>query len=443
MKKVIVVFFIFLLSSNFVFAQDESLVDKWRDDLLYGIDSKIIGVLNDMQNAENEELAGDVQSLLNSPNEAVQIAAIKYFIHFENDTVVNKLREDLLFYQDLTNKYIIELLQALQSFEIEVNTEEQEILFEMAEEPNQEVQLAAISAMSAIADAPSTSAYLLEYYDKPGINNNIRNAILLALGELKDSSAQEILIDIVDDEGEDSTLRISAISALAKIGSDEAFRILRRNLSDESPLIRAAIIGSMGEFSPSQVEDVYQQALRDSFWRVRISALRTIAELNLTSLAPAIRYMSENDPEANIKHQAYRTLGDLGGNESWEHMRENVQDEKIGEDLKLTMLVELIENDFAGSKSVLEELMLEEWEEQNSRILDTICKTMALNEIGETSASLFERMLGHPNFIIQIYAARGIAKNNLLRFRTTLESLIEDTSNETLKLNIQAAIDSF
>lgn len=57
---------------------------------------------------------------------------------------------------------------------------------------------------------------------------------------------------------------------------------------------------------------------------------------------------------------------------------------------------------------------------------------------------LYEKMLGHDNFIIQIYGVRGVGRNQILALKPQLEAFArEGSSNTVLRNNARAALKLF
>ena len=114
--------------------------------------------------------------------------------------------------------------------------------------------------------------------------------------------------------------------------------------------------------------------------------------------------------------------------------------ERTSFQLRPVIAKELIDRHFSSVAETIEKTMAQEWEKENSQLLLTICKELSLKSDPGLS-SLYERMLGHANFIIQIYGIEGIRRNRLTSFIPRLEEILATSKNNTLKKYAQAALD--
>ena len=71
-----------------------------------------------------------------------------------------------------------------------------------------------------------------------------------------------------------------------------------------------------------------------------------------------------------------------------------------------------IENKTPGAVEIIDEVFTKEWENKTTKIVEYSAKELSTAEWPELS-SVYKKMLGHPNYLVQIYGIRGIRKNNL------------------------------
>jgi len=80
-----------------------------------------------------------------------------------------------------------------------------------------------------------------------------------------------------------------------------------------------------------------------------------------------------------------------------------------------------------------------EFSKDKSWLFEVVCRELAgIKDAG--AASFYEKMIGHSNFIIQIYGVRGIKENGLLAFRPKLEELLKTKPAAALKSTIEDAL---
>jgi HEAT repeat protein len=417
-----------------------SLYETWEQSLLYGIDSSVMATIDEMVEQKDDHFSREVLALLNSRRVNLRTKALDFFEALESDDAIETVLRELDFYQDLTSSFLIRLIYHLQRRDHPIDDDLWNLLREIIDEEGRDVRMATIRYLgeSAYADA---AEFLTGLYEDSDTDASVREAILRALGGIRDEASAELIFDLATDVNIDKTQRIAALEAAGKFADDRAIDVLGEAFSSDDPLIRTAAIGSLQDFPVDAVKELYLEALRDSFWRIRLTALRGISENPFAEALPAMEYMARQDPETNIKVQAYRSIAALDTGDGWRFLREEFTDTSLAEQYRQVIAAELIAGNFTASKTEIQEVMVEQWEEENSRLLDTICKTMSTSDISG-AGDLFERMLGHENFIIQIYGVRGIGRNGISRYREDLQAIIDsESTHPALKSNASSALD--
>ncbi|AHC15179.1 HEAT repeat domain-containing protein [Salinispira pacifica] len=418
----------------------QSLYEKWEETILYGIDSSVVSTIEEMIELEDARLADPVLTLVSSSRQSLRIKALDYFEALERDDAIPAVLDELMFYQDIPRNFTIRLFQHLKERNHPMDKDLWELSSEIIQEEGYEVQLAAIQYTAETEYRPAAE-FLAEYYEDPDLEIPVREAILRALGRIQHPGSRDLIFDLAGDESIEKTLRIAAINAAGQYADSRAMNVISNAFSSSDTLIRTAAVAALSSFEPEEVQELYLEALRDSFWRIRMTALRGIEENPFDDAFAPLRYMTQNDPETNIKHQAFRSLASIESRKSRQYLREALEDEELGDQFRQTAAVLLIRNDFPGSKENIERVMAETWDDENNRLLDTICKELSLNKL-TAAGSLYERMLGHENYIIQIYGIRGIARNQIASHRDYLEQLSEDEeAHPALRANARNALE--
>ncbi len=420
--------------------QGVSIYETWEESLKYGIDATVITTIDEMIERKDDHFSDVVLTLLSSRRESLRIKALDFFEALELDTAIDTVLDELEFYQDLDRGFLIRLIQHLQRREHQIDRGLWQLLREIIEEEDRDVRSAAVRFLGEREYAPAAE-FLAELYEDSDTDQPVRETILRALGRIKDPSSEDLIFDLAGDENIDKTQRIAAIEAAGNYGNRRAMNVIGEAFSSGDPLIRSAAVGSLTNFPINQVKELYLEALRDSFWRIRLNALRGISENPFEEAFEPLRFMARQDPENNIKIQALRSLAALNKEDAWQFLRESMENSDIGLPFRQTIALELIEGDFEASRQAIERVMVEEWEEENSRLLDTICKELSIREL-PSAEQLYLRMLNHENYIIQIYGVRGIGRNGLTAYRTDLETIIEnEDSHPALKSNAQTSME--
>jgi hypothetical protein len=85
-------------------------------------------------------------------------------------------------------------------------------------------------------------------------------------------------------------------------------------------------------------------------------------------------------------------------------------------------------------------IMAKEWAKDRSPMLDVVCKLLSQKEYSGFE-DLYKRMLGHTNFIIQIYGVRGAQKNRAASLKAEVEALSAEGRHPQLRKNALSALE--
>lgn len=428
-------------SSFFLFAQEteEGLLQKWRDTLQFGIDSSVIGAIDQMQEAGEDELNGVLLEIFPGARSTVQTRIIDFFLHQEDGSLRDLIEWELMFYQDLPIALVRKYLTYLEKHHPSSSEDMSEVLIEISENTNPELVAAALRVLYKAARIPEASFYL-ELFEADGQNTSVRVEALEALGEFRGDEVIDFLEDIAEDETQEGLIRQTAIKSLGKIAASRSLALFRRLLEAQDPYIRTSVLSALADYGESETLDLYRSALRDSFWRMRLAVLQTLQGQPIHELEAMVVYIARNDPETPVKTQAYRTLGAYKTPGAWQTLEQDLENPRLSESYKLQILEMLIQNRFSESRSKIEAIMEAEWAKPNSRLLDMIGRTLSAGTFPE-AADIFLRFLDHKETVIKIYGARGLGNSAVRSHIERLEELDADGIDNALRQNVQRALE--
>lgn len=390
----------------YVSAQEESLLDRWEETLRYGIDSEVESVLEQIgQSGETQLDEQIVTRFAETRNDDLRTAIVEHFESQQSPVLGDEVRALLLSDEMLDN----DLLRGSATYLSRVvEDQSSELLERYGEIALDGDLLAASTAIDAIGRNGSVEAVglLLELYERLS-STDLKAAIVRALGETGNTDAVPLLTMLASDDFQDSSLRQYAAESLGRIGSPESLPLLTELLSVDDAVLRAYATHAIGFYESEEAGELLEEALRDSFWRVRVSALRGLAEQGRVEAIPAIAYKARRDPEQPVREQAIKTLGRLEGEASASILRDLALEEKAAEPERMLAVRELARANPGASIETFAEILREEWEREGSRLLDTVGR--ALSEYpSPTVEPIYAKLLTHPNYIIRIYGMRGI-----------------------------------
>ncbi len=391
-----------------------SEVETWRETLRFGINSQVAELLPTLTRNREETLIPEVLELFNtSNNRDVLRESANYLRELQVDQGHPRALDLMMQWFDRPSELMVAVLNYLRESEVVLEEEHRESLLEMSRTTPVIRALAAVRLLAANTDDVDA---LLELYEDPGIHEDVQGRILVELGERGDPRAFDFVAAIIgEDEEAQTALQRFAIDTLGKLGDPRALPIILRQLDSSDAQTRAYAVNALTRFDEEEAVRGIEAALRDQFWRVRISALQTVAERQLERAAPAVLFMMRRDPERPVRVQAIRTAAALGRDDGWELILERIADERVNIQERVVMIEEALRLNAAASVPVLAEVMDKEWTRENSVVLDAIGRTLSTTESGQI-APLVEKLLQHSNFIIQIYGLRSAGRNGMTQF---------------------------
>ena len=418
-----------------------SIVEDWRDTLLFGINSEIIDLIPTLIENGETGLREEVLALFESSNDSgVLTGSARYLQEFEitggHDRALAIINEERLRSDDL----IVALMLYLRETGAALDDESVAALLTVARDG----RLApAVGAVRLLAAAGSDSAVLTELYEESGISEDVRGQILVELGERGDPQVFDFISEIIGEDEEATTvLQRFALDTLGKLGDPRALPIIMRQFDSPDALTRAYAVNALRQFETPEATDAIIAALRDEFWRVRVAALETIAERGTTDALRAVMYKVRRDPEGRVRLEAIETLATLDRPEGWRLLEERAASNRTGENERIAIIDRLMRDRLQQNVDFVLEIMQEEWERENSRILDAIGRVASQTE-NPAIEPVAELLLGHSNFILQIYGLRAAGRSRLAGLMEVVEARSEEGNHRAVRQAALAALEEF
>jgi HEAT repeat protein len=410
-------------------ANGEEPVDRWRDVLLYGIDSEIIATVGALREAGERSLDGELlQVLRESVNTDVRLAVLQYYREIGFREAAGPVLA-LLSAGDLEDG---ELLIGLVRYFIDVPHEDSvPVLIGLLDHTDQGVALAAITALGK-SGSEQAGATMAERLADPEYPTDLKPDLILALGSLEYAPAYDQLVAIIRDRGRERVERLYASDALGKIGDRRAIDELKKLFSEQDSLVKMYAASALANFGMEEVQDLLIQGLRDSNPRVRVTSARALADPGAKRAVNILIYKADNDPEKSVRTQALHSLGVIGGSQALDYLKELYLSENESLSERELALTALTDNHLSVALKIAAELISRDSGAKNQAALEFTAKKLAQLESPELK-SLYEKFLNSVNPALRIYALRGIGKNRFREFRADVEELSENDPHPAVR----------
>lgn len=453
-KALILIFTVLVLFTQNIFSEaDDTTADEDKDEkekivsqnderreiLKYGIDSEIISLLGDLKEEENKVLSPEVAEIYaETVNPDIMTSAVDYFISIEYSEAIATSEKILSNWEDETFSTLTSALRYLAEYP---QPDSEDLISNLIDHDNKNLASAALSAIGKCG-TEKTSDLLLDFIDDDDYPDDLKPTVIRALGDMKSENAIDTLMDILDDIDEEKSWRWTACEALGKIAHTDALPSIENAMLDKDTYLRSYAVKALTQFEGPEIEDRLIQALRDSFWRVRVSASEALGERKSTKAVGILIYKARKDPEKNVKAAAVSALGEIGTAEGFEFLRELYSKTTTPQSVRTSAAEILIEKDLNASIETIKTVLAEEWEKENSPILSYTCKFLSKAE-NPGLKEFYARMLDHNDIAIKIYGIRGIELNKLGIHKERLESLTEEGINNAVRKAALSALESF
>ncbi|MBI9100805.1 MAG: HEAT repeat domain-containing protein [Spirochaetales bacterium] len=446
MKKLILILLSLFFISSFLISEEEkeeeeiiSLRMERLDMLKYGIDSEVTELLTTLNSEEDDEFNDVIlQQIKISSNSDMINGALQLFITTEyreaEDFAIDILKNDDLYSNSILSKVMFYLSKDL-------SKDGAEAVALMFDHDQASVARSAIAAIGHIEDE-NYAEQLLELLDDDDFHEEVKSTILVSLGDMKAMSAIDLLTDIALDENEEKSWRWYACQSLGKIGAVESFPVLKSLLGDDDPNLRSFAVEGIGYFDSDETGGILISALRDSFWKVRVSAARQLGELKESNAVGILIYKAGKDPENNVKKEAIKALGLIGDEEGFDYLKELVGSTRTNPAIWTSAVDCLMDNNLQDSMEVFTKMIEDEWEKDNSFHLEYLAKSLSIQE-GGFLQSLTGRFMDHSSLNLKIYGLRMAEKNGFNSYKERIEVLSGEDSPNAVRKTALSALESF
>lgn len=398
---------------------EQSPLDSLRETLLYGIESEILEAVKNISETREARLNKDLETLLaETLSVAVRGAVLDYFTKAKHsgaeETALNLLEQ--------TEVENTGLIIALIKYLSEIKSDKAgEYLAEAIDEQNSNISLAAIKALGK-SESQGNGQLLLDRLQDEDYPDNLKPELILALGELAYKPALEELTKIAQNRDAERVWRMYACDSLGKIGDNQSIQVFKDIFSEGDALLAIYAASALANYAMSDVEDLLIEGLKNSNVRVRIAAAKGLANKEAKKAAKVLIYKARRDPEKKVRLQSIESLGKIGSNEAVDFLLELFSDKKQSPDVLETTLCTLVDNHLNSSLKTIREVIDREWQEKDQKTIELIGKKLSQTEHSGLK-DIFTKILESANFIIRIYAIRGMENNRTAGYKEIIKSI--------------------
>lgn len=334
--------------------KDESEEDKENNikTIKYGVPSEISDLIDKLVKNEDPRFSEEIYDVFQSTKStAIKEKILKYFTKLEDPCLEDYAVELLNDPYDERSEVVKAAFQYISA----VKTKEAiPAVLTLIENEDEKYFNDAISTIGEIG-GPSEAMYLVEYLEREDLSDAQRQTLMRTCGKMHATVTWDKLVEILDNEDENTYVRMYAAEAIGLMQKKESVPVLIQNFSSSDPNLRQYVIKGLLNF-PNVVEaqETILQGIRDEHWRVRQESIRAVKTMDLKDATPFLVYRAQNDSEKIIKEESFKILGYLNTSEGNDFLIKQITDKKVGDATKKTVVAVLLEEKHAGQKEILE-----------------------------------------------------------------------------------------
>lgn len=418
----------------------ESVHKIRKDTLLYGINSQVISLLGTLEREKDTSLDSEVVTVLKqSADTKVQRAAL-HFLDTVKDwnatATARKIISDRIQTGATGNGKLV--TTAIQYLSDAKDSSALPTIEKLAKDQNATVAFEALSAIGKMGTSKQAAKLLKDLKD-PNYPQKLKPQVILALGKLKYTAAVPELTKILKNHDQQLVMREYSCAALGEIGDPKSISAVKAAYSSTNDYLRAYAVSSIGYFKGKEVNALLIQALKDSFWRVRVNAAKSLGKKQAAEALPILEYKARYDPQIVVRRAAINAIGQVDDPKGFSFLRSVFSNSLVDASLREVAVTQLVKKDLKGSLKTIETFIRKGWSKPHAPVFDYVCKQLSQAKDPQLE-SLFQRFLGSPSLNIQIYGLRGIRLNDFKGLLKKVKPFDGPKENLSVRAAAEAAI---
>lgn len=332
--------------------ESEEDAEKFRKTIMYGIPSEISELMDDLIKNEDPRFTEEIYDVFQATkNSSIREKIIKYFTKLEDPCLEDFAVELLNDPYDETKDVVKATFQYVSAVKTTAATP---AVITLIESENEQYFNDAISTLGDIGGSRE-AVFLVEYLDREDLSDAQRQTLMRTCGKMHAVQTWDRLVEILDNDDENTFVRMYAAEAIGLMKVDKSVPVLIRHFGAADPNLRQYVIKGLINFPENtEAKDAIVQGIRDEHWKVRQESIKAVKEMNMTDAVPYLIYRAKNDSEKVIKEESLSTLAKLNTDEGNEYLVNQITDKKVGDGTKKKVIEVLLKEGNVGEPEILE-----------------------------------------------------------------------------------------
>lgn len=318
----------------------------------YGTPSEISSVIDEILENEDPRFSLELYDLFqNTGNNEIREKILEYFTKVKDpcleDFAVTLLDDPY----DSSNSLVEKTMNYVSEVECH---EAAPALVKLLENGDEKYFNGALLALGKTG-GPKEAVYLAEFIKNDELSVPQKQNLMRTLGKINASETFFQLVEIAQNEDENSFVRMYAAEAIGNMKKKEAVPILIKMYEDGDPNMRQYCIKGLANFPDSEdAKKTIIQAIRDSHYKVRIEAIKSAQKMNIKESVDFLTYRAKTDTEAAVKKECYPVIAQLNTDKGNKFLVEQLSDKRTSDAVKIQVIEALLKNGTLGEDKIAE-----------------------------------------------------------------------------------------
>lgn len=333
---------------------DEEFPDTRKenaDTLKFGMEDDIIELLNDFVKNEDIRFVDEVYDLFYvTKNIAVREKILEYFTKLKDPCLENfalEILDDPYEQKKSTVDAVFKYIQAVKT------KEALPVVLKLVESEDENYFTNALTTLGEIGGSKE-AVFLSEYLEREDLSLAQRQQLVKVLGKIKAVETYDKLVEMAQDEDENTFIRMYSAEAIGSMEKKEAVKVLVKLYEDTDPKLRCSVVKGLSNFKENdEAKKTVIEAIRDSHVTVRLEAIEACKKNDYKEAVPYLVYRLEKDKEDSVKKKCYPAIACLNTKEGNEYLVKLITDKKVADTPKSRVATALLEYNNAGTDEII------------------------------------------------------------------------------------------
>ncbi len=335
---------------------EKNLADEYEnqcsDTFKYGLEDEISSLLEEFTKNDDLRFVDEIYDLFfKTKSPGVRNKILAYFTKLKDPCLGNYACEIINDPYDEKKDTVLACFKYVSEAKI---SEALPGLVELVDKEDENYFDSALLALGELGNSDE-AMFLTDFLDRDDLSVSQRQSLMKVLGKIKAEETWEKLAEIVQDEDENSFVRMYAAEAIGEMQKPESEEILIRLFESDDANFRVYVIKGLKYFNDEKSDEIIIQALRDSQYKVRLEAVNCVKEKKLQTATPYLIYRCrDKNEQKSVKEKAYDALASLNDEKANEYLISVLKDNKAADTTKSKIAQFLLEYNYCGTPEIIE-----------------------------------------------------------------------------------------